>query len=252
MDLYYNNQKVASIPISAGNTIGQVKKILSDWLVPQGVTNYTIRLLFNNGTELSTVVFESNQYDTMNFQAQTNLLNGGQIHVMSKVSQAQVQQTEVKDDIKQTQVKDDIQREYTRDELNKMKIPELKDILKQQGKKISGSKTDLIDRIVGNIQQTRVQQAEVKQPEVKKTDIKRDLPKQVTGTVYAIKEDDDYTGFTTKEDAYRWWLDKQTDVDLEEVGLFEPIDYDNEDEHELLEQLMDDNDAELIEITMVN
>ena len=63
MDLYYNQQKVSQLPVTGQYTIGQIKKILSDWLVPQGVTNYTIRLFFNNGTELSDVVFKTNTYD---------------------------------------------------------------------------------------------------------------------------------------------------------------------------------------------
>ena len=61
--------------------MGQLKKILSDWLIPQGVTNYTIKLLFNNGTELSNVVFQSNTYDNIDFKAQANLLLGGSIRV---------------------------------------------------------------------------------------------------------------------------------------------------------------------------
>ena len=81
MDLYYNDQKISQIPVVGQTTIGQIKKTLNDWLVPQGVTNYTIRLFFNNGTELSDVVFKTNTYDSSNFATQAGLLPGGSIRV---------------------------------------------------------------------------------------------------------------------------------------------------------------------------
>ena len=87
MDLYYNQQKVSQLPVTGQYTIGQIKKILSDWLVPQGVTNYTIRLFFNNGTELSDVVFKTNTYDGTNLAQQDVLLAGGSIHVTPVVGQ---------------------------------------------------------------------------------------------------------------------------------------------------------------------
>lgn len=52
MDLYYNYQLLSTIPISRETTVGQFKKMMSDWLEPQGITNYVVRLLFNNNTEL--------------------------------------------------------------------------------------------------------------------------------------------------------------------------------------------------------
>ncbi len=84
MDLHYNDQKVASLPVDPLLTVGGLKRILSNWLVPQGVTNYKVRFHFNNGTELAPVVFDSNQYDTINFVAHTNLLNGSKIYITTQ------------------------------------------------------------------------------------------------------------------------------------------------------------------------
>ena len=81
MDLYYNGQKLSSLNIDPTMTVGSLKNILRNWLVPQGVTNYTVGLRFNNNTDLAPVVFESNQYDNINFVNYTPLLNGGSIFI---------------------------------------------------------------------------------------------------------------------------------------------------------------------------
>ncbi len=81
MDVYYNNQKVIIITISPHHTVGQVKLILHNWLAPQGVTNYNIRLFFSNTEELAPVVFTTNTYDNINFHAQKDILTGGRVFI---------------------------------------------------------------------------------------------------------------------------------------------------------------------------
>ena len=81
MDLWFNNQKVSSIDIQPTTTIGQLKLTLENWLKPQGYTNYQIRVVFNNNTELPGIVFDSITYDQVNFHAQANLIKGGKIYV---------------------------------------------------------------------------------------------------------------------------------------------------------------------------
>ena len=83
MDLYYNDQKVSVLSIEPTSTVGQVKNILNDWLVPQGITNYNVKIIFNDGSELSPSVFQSDKYNNINFQQQALLLSGGSIHVNS-------------------------------------------------------------------------------------------------------------------------------------------------------------------------
>lgn len=87
MDLYFNNQKVSKLPIVPESTIGNVKKYIYDWLNPQGFTNYNIKLVFGNKTELSPVVFTNNNYDNVNFIQYKNVLKGGSIYITSVQTQ---------------------------------------------------------------------------------------------------------------------------------------------------------------------
>jgi len=130
MDLYYNDAKLAILPIYPTTTVGELKQILANWLIPQGVTDYKVRLFFNNGTELAAVVFQSNAYDAINFESQANLLKGASVQVITKVTTP----TEVGG--------------KSREELNLLTIPKLKDILKELGVKTSGNKQELIERIL--------------------------------------------------------------------------------------------------------
>lgn len=81
MDLYYDGNKVSSIPIDATLTVGGLKKIINDWLIPQGIKDYSIKLVFNNGEEIAPVVFNTNNYDTVKFQAYSELLLGSSLYV---------------------------------------------------------------------------------------------------------------------------------------------------------------------------
>ena len=85
MDLYYKNQKVSTIQLLPGHTVGMVKQILHNWLAPQGITDYNIRIFFNDGTELAPVVLNSSQYDNVNFHAQSSILTGGKIYIIPMV-----------------------------------------------------------------------------------------------------------------------------------------------------------------------
>lgn len=87
MDLYLNNQRITTISIHIDHSIGQLKKSLNDWLVPQGYTNYAIKFVFNNGTMLDNIVFESSKYDNINFQKYTKLLYGGRIIITTYTSE---------------------------------------------------------------------------------------------------------------------------------------------------------------------
>ena len=84
MDLYFNDQKVSKMKVSPETTVAQIKKSVRDWLSPQGYADYNIRLRFNNGTELSPVVFDTSVYDNVNFQAKSDLIKGGSIYVTAK------------------------------------------------------------------------------------------------------------------------------------------------------------------------
>lgn len=159
MDLYYDDQKVASLPVTGVTTIGELKRILRDWLHPQGITNYSVRLFFNNNSELSPVVFTGNDYDAMNFAAQANLLPGGSIKVNTLPSPAKVAKApspkqelsiKVPSPAKVAKAPSSVRAgvTYTSEQLSKMKNQELKDILKGLGSTTTGNKQDLIDRIL--------------------------------------------------------------------------------------------------------
>jgi len=81
MELYYNGVKLTQLNVVAATTVKEIKKYLHDWLVPQGITSYNIRIVLNNGTIIPETVFQSDLYDNVNFQAQIHLLSGGYIRV---------------------------------------------------------------------------------------------------------------------------------------------------------------------------
>lgn len=287
MDLYYNENKVASLPISGGTTIGDLKQILSNWLVPQGVTNYTVRLFFNNGTELSAVVFQSNTYDAMNFAAQANLLNGGSVKVNTEAPKAPSPAKVPKAVSPLTSPTKVVGTGKTREELNTLKIPELKEILKGLGAKTSGNKQELIERILSGAppkagkagRPPKSPKVSPKSPKLPKSpkvqnvmaqvpvmtqlpamklgvlETLAEMPAVPEGTIYVIKDDDDnYTGFTSKESALRWWLENElpnTDIDIDELGLSDPIDYEDPDEQELIEQAMEGEEYDIFEVQMM-
>ena len=82
MDILLNDQKVSSMPVVPLTTVGQVKDTLRNWLVPQGITNYNIRIFFSDGSELAPVVLNSSNYDNVNFESKKMLINGGRIQII--------------------------------------------------------------------------------------------------------------------------------------------------------------------------
>ncbi len=81
MDLYYNGEKITTLNIQPQNTIGYLKKVIGDWLEPQGITNYTIHVDLNNNSQLSQVVFSDNKYNGMDLTSVKDYLKGSKIHI---------------------------------------------------------------------------------------------------------------------------------------------------------------------------
>jgi len=81
MDLYYNSEKISVLPIKENTKIKEIKKILRDWLHPQGVTEYNVRLFFNDDTELAPIVFETNEYDDLDFSSHSKIFSGSKLFV---------------------------------------------------------------------------------------------------------------------------------------------------------------------------
>ena len=81
MDLYFNKTKLTKFDIAPESTVGQVKKRISDWLVPQGYTNYSILIQFYNGTKLD--LPKNNSLDKANLTEFKEALdrNAGEIHI---------------------------------------------------------------------------------------------------------------------------------------------------------------------------
>jgi len=47
--------------------------------------DYTVRLIFNNGVELSPLIFNTNTYDNANFKSYEGKIQGGQIYINTTV-----------------------------------------------------------------------------------------------------------------------------------------------------------------------
>ena len=271
MDLYYNDQKVASLPIEPTSTIGQVKEILRNWLTPQGVTKYTISLRFNNGTGLSTSVFEVDTYDAMDFQAQAELLTGGSIMVNVSQINPTTQTTAALPQAAQQTAPTKHTGVYDAVTLKALTVAKLKVILREQKKKVGGRKQELIDRILGvatapvakktqvpPVQQTQVpnQQVPNQQPQTQQQVPNQQVPPVETQTynvvpIYAIKDDNDnYTGFTSKEDALRWWVESELPTTDTILDVNEPINYEGDVEQEIIEEAMENEEYFIVEINM--
>ena len=85
MDILLNDQKVSSLSVVPLTKVGQVKDTLRNWLVPQGITNYNVRIFFSDGSELDPVVLNSSNYDNVNFESKKFLINGGRIIIQKGI-----------------------------------------------------------------------------------------------------------------------------------------------------------------------
>lgn len=72
MEVFAQHQNLLITPEM---TIGQLKQ----YILNNGFDPSKTKLYFNNNTQLSPLVFESNQYDTTNFQAQAQILKGSKL-----------------------------------------------------------------------------------------------------------------------------------------------------------------------------
>ena len=188
MDLYFNDAKISAMEIAPTTTIGQLKQTIDNWLVPQGVTKYTIALLFSNGAAMAKEVFAIDTYDGANFESQASFLNGGQIQVHSVIapSPAPVQQQQ-----------------------------------------IQTNTTAAFQPVQGTNQPQPTQQ-----------------PAQIV-EVFIFDVDGEYSVFTDKGAAFEWWVDNELEfsgVTLDEIGLFTPVDYDDELIQETFEEWFDQSD----------
>ncbi len=84
MDLYFNGTKHSTIPVVATTTIGEIKKTIRDWLLPQGIAEYKTELRFNDGTMLNPIVFSIYTYDNTNFQDHAHQINGSIISISAQ------------------------------------------------------------------------------------------------------------------------------------------------------------------------
>jgi len=71
MRVIVDGQEHKNIDVTPSTTIAMLKQYFN-----QHFPNHTIKLTFSNGQELSPVVWNTNQYDAMNFQSHAALLNG--------------------------------------------------------------------------------------------------------------------------------------------------------------------------------
>ncbi len=76
MEVYYHKLKLFDFTILPVTTVGDVKNTLRNWLVPKGITDYSVKLYFSDGTQLSPAVFTTTKYDMNDFSDYQNNLNG--------------------------------------------------------------------------------------------------------------------------------------------------------------------------------
>lgn len=152
-DLYFNGTKITQVPIVGTTTVGELRQTINNWLVPQGVTEYTIKIILKEGTVIPEVVFQSDTYNAINFQAQVALLPGGSIQVNQPVpikvntpNPTQPNPTQPNP----THVNTKEPTQHTEAGLRRLKVTELKDILRNNRLKVGGNKADLITRILTN------------------------------------------------------------------------------------------------------
>ncbi len=145
MDLYVNNKIYGKIPVLPTTKVSDFKKILNDWLLPGGYYTYTVKIALNNGTEIPEMVFQTNQYDDMDFQAQAHLINGGAILVTIPVPIPIPVPVTLPVTIPVTIPRLQTQNQ---EDLTMLTIPELKELLRVKGLKVGGKKAELINRLL--------------------------------------------------------------------------------------------------------
>lgn len=163
VNLFFNNQKLGAVPLSPSQTIAGLKEYLRAWLLGYGVTNYTVRMQFNNGSYLGDQAFTTKDYDIYSFKTHEALLNGASIYI-TQVAAVPQQVTVVQQQQQQQVTPENVQAtapkvaatetaptkrgEETKEELEEMKVVELKELLKARGLKVSGTKAELVARLL--------------------------------------------------------------------------------------------------------
>ena len=89
MELQVNNLKLFKVDIFPTTTIAQLKQTMKGVMVSQKYNkdDYTVRLIFNNGEELSPLIFNTNTYDNANFKSYEKKIQGGQIYINTPVAE---------------------------------------------------------------------------------------------------------------------------------------------------------------------
>jgi len=165
MDLYFDNKKVSTLPISPTTTIKQVKETIKNWLVPQGITVYSIKIVLNNGEEVPPMVFDTATYDHLNFQSKAALLPGGSVRVnrtnvpvkspspaRSPARSPAPVPTPVRSQAPVPTPAPVASVPTTEAGLKNLKVTDLKTILSNMKQKTSGKKDELITRILSTQQ----------------------------------------------------------------------------------------------------
>jgi len=82
-----NNLKLLKVNIIPTTTISQLKQTIKGVMVSRKYNkdDYTVRLIFNNGVELSPLIFNTNTYDNANFKSYEGKIQGGQIYINTTV-----------------------------------------------------------------------------------------------------------------------------------------------------------------------
>lgn len=74
-------KKLVRMPVSSGQTIGDIKAFMNNWLLPQGYSYKVKTFTFNNGVTLDPSVFLTDKYDDLDLEEYKGKIEGGTIKV---------------------------------------------------------------------------------------------------------------------------------------------------------------------------
>ncbi len=140
--LYYNGVPKISIPIYNNGTVAQLKQLIHNVTTQYQLPYTQLIFRFNDNTQLDNVVFATNQYDNVTFGDYADRLNGSKLYLSGTILG------------KPTPVAK--KKLYTREELQRLKVAELRDILKKDKfnkRGLRGKKANLINRILTSEEQ---------------------------------------------------------------------------------------------------
>lgn len=82
MEVYVNGVWDFTIQVLTTTTVKDIKENMQRWLDRRGINDYTIKIIFGDGvTVVPETVFQTNQYDMVDFQSYADILPGSSLYI---------------------------------------------------------------------------------------------------------------------------------------------------------------------------